>query len=59
MDPEKIAIWLSGYFNGKRGNTSVDRVQFDENTKKLEEYCLQNSDTLVMKSFEKLAGESK
>ena len=35
MDPEKIAIWLSGYYNGKQGNTSVDRVQFNENTKKL------------------------
>ena len=35
------------------------RVQFNENTKKLEEYCLQNPDTLVMQAFEKLAGESK
>jgi acid stress chaperone HdeB len=59
MDPEKIAIWLSGYYNGKQSNTSVDRVQLNENTKKLEEYCLQNPDTLVMQAFEKLAGESK
>ena len=21
MDPEKIAIWLSGYYHGKQGNT--------------------------------------
>jgi acid stress chaperone HdeB len=59
MDPQKIAIWLSGYYNGKQGNTSIDRVQFNENTKRLEEYCLQNPDTLVMQAFEKLAGESK
>jgi hypothetical protein len=59
MDPEKIAIWLSGYYNGKQSNTSVDRVQSNENTKKLEEYCLQNPNTPVMQAFEKLAGESK
>jgi len=46
MDPEKIA-------------KSVDRVQLNENIKKLEEYCLQNPDTPVMQAFEKLAGESK
>jgi acid stress chaperone HdeB len=59
MDPEKIAIWLSGYYNGKQGNTSIDRVQFNENTKKLEEYCLQNGEIPVMHAFEKLFGESK
>jgi acid stress chaperone HdeB len=59
MDPQKIAIWLSGYYNGKQGNTSIDRVQFNENTKKLEEYCLQNGEIPVMHAFEKLFGESK
>jgi acid stress chaperone HdeB len=42
IDPEKIAIWLSGYYRGKRGNTSLDRVQLNDNTTKLEEYCVQN-----------------
>ena len=59
MDPAKIAIWLSGYYNGKQGNTSVDRVQLNESTQKLEEYCLQNPEILVMQAFEKLVGESK
>ena len=59
MDPEKIAIWLSGYYNGKQGNTSIDRVQFNENTKKLEEYCLKNGEIPVMQAFEKLFGEGK
>ena len=59
MDPEKIAIWLSGYYHGKQGNTSIDRVQLNENTKKLEEDCLKNPDTPVMQAFEKLSGESK
>jgi acid stress chaperone HdeB len=59
MDPEKIAIWLSGYYHGKQGNTSIDRVQLTENTKKLEEDCLKNPEILVMQAFEKLFGESK
>jgi acid stress chaperone HdeB len=58
-DPEKIAIWLSGYYHGKQGKTSLDRIQLNENTKKLEEYCIQNGAILVMQAFEKLFGESK
>jgi acid stress chaperone HdeB len=23
-DPQNIAVWLSGYYNGKRGNTVID-----------------------------------
>ena len=59
MDPEKIAIWLSGYYHGKQGDTSIDRIQLNENTKKLEEDCLKNPEILVMQAFEKLFGESK
>src|SRR4029077_4535276 len=58
-DHEKIAIWLSGYYHGKQGKTSLDRIQLNENTKKLEEYCIQNGAILVMRAFEKLFGESK
>jgi acid stress chaperone HdeB len=58
-DPEKIATWLSGYYHGKQGNTSLDRVELNENTKKLEEYCIHNGKILVMQAFEQLFGESK
>jgi hypothetical protein len=54
-----IAIWLSGYYHRKQGNTSIDRIKLNENTKKLEEYCLQNGEIPVMQTFEKLFGESK
>src|SRR6476661_1279873 len=59
IDPEKIAIWLSGYYHGKQGNTSLDRVQLNDNTKKLEEYCVQNGEIPIMHAFEKVFGESK
>ena len=26
-DPREIAIWLSGYYHGKRGDTTVDKVK--------------------------------
>ena len=31
-DPQNIAIWLSGYYNGMRGNTVVDTQGLDANT---------------------------
>jgi hypothetical protein len=35
----------------KQGNTSLDRIQLDENTKKLEEYCIKNGAILVIQAF--------
>jgi acid stress chaperone HdeB len=51
-DPQNIAIWLSGYFNAKRGNTIVDTQGFDANTKKLRDYCFRNPATPVMQAAE-------
>jgi len=51
-DPQNIAIWLSGYFNGKRGNTIVDTQGFNDNTKKLRDYCFKNPATPVMQATE-------
>src|SRR6266404_5931687 len=48
--PQNIAIWLSGYYNGKRSNTVIDMQKFMENTKALERYCIQNPQILVMKA---------
>ena len=53
-DPQNIAIWLSGYYNGKRGNTVIDTQGFDANTKKLRDYCFRNPTTPVMQATERL-----
>jgi acid stress chaperone HdeB len=51
-DPKNIAIWLSGYFNAKRGNTIIDTQGFDANTRKLPDYCFRNPATPVMQATE-------
>ena len=33
--PKSIAIWLSGYHHGARGDTTVDTQQLDTDTKKI------------------------
>ena len=40
--PDRLAIWLDGYFHGKRGDLSVDTQELAGNTDKLQEYCLKN-----------------
>jgi len=53
-DPQNIAIWLSGYYNGKRGNTIIDTQGFNDNTKKLRDFCFRNPATPVMQATETL-----
>ena len=55
--PQNIAIWLNGYYNGKRSNTVIDMQKLGENTKTLERYCIQNPQILVMKAVETIFGE--
>jgi acid stress chaperone HdeB len=51
-DPKNISIWLSGYFNGKRGNTIIDTQGFEVNARKLQDYCFRNPATPVMRATE-------
>jgi len=56
---EKIAAWVSGYHNGKRGNTSLDTHGLIDNAKKLRNYCIRNSQTLVMDAVETVLGTAQ
>jgi hypothetical protein len=56
---EKIATWLSGYHNGKRGNTSLGIHGLIGNAKKLRNYCTRNSQTLVMNAVETVLGKAQ
>jgi acid stress chaperone HdeB len=53
VDPDYIALWLSGYFHGKTGGgTVIDTQEFKENIRKLREYCRGNLQQPVMQAVE-------
>jgi len=54
--PDRVAIWLNGYFHGKRGDLTVDTQELAGNTDKVQEYCLKNPDVLLMQAVETLFG---
>jgi len=56
--PDKIAIWLNGYFHGKRGDMTVDSQELAGNTDKLKEYCIKNPDTPLIQAIETLFGSA-
>ena len=57
--PDRLAIWLDGYFHGKRGDLSVDTQELDASTDKLKQYCLKNPEVLLMQAVEALFGAGK
>src|SRR5262249_41937571 len=56
---QNIAIWLSGYYHGKRGETTVDTQQLGRYAKQVRDYCLFHPETLVMQAAETLIGPTK
>jgi acid stress chaperone HdeB len=56
---ENIAIWLYGYYNGKRGNTVVEPQKFKANANKVKRYCIMNSNVTVMQAVETVLGTDK
>ena len=58
-NPQNIALWLSGYYNGKRGNTVIDTQGLAEENRKLRDFCITNAKVPVMEAVEKLMGAAK
>ena len=58
-DPDKVALWISGYVNGKRGNTVIDTQQLERNVRGLTEYCRENYQMTVMQAVETLINQKK
>ena len=56
-NPDKVAIWLNGFYNGKSGNTVVDPQKFEAVTKDITEYCRTNFTLTVMQATEALMGK--
>jgi len=58
--PTKIvAVWLSGYYNGKRGNTVIDIATLQKDADLVEDYCRLNLDVTVMDAVKNVLGVDK
>jgi acid stress chaperone HdeB len=55
-NPDRIAIWLNGFYHGKRGDTSIDTEKLTSDTKKMQEYCIKNPETPLMQAVETVLG---
>jgi len=58
-NPQNIAIWVSGYYHGKRGDVTLDTQGLVENARKLRDYCRRNPQTLVMQAVETLFAKER
>jgi hypothetical protein len=52
-DPQKIAIWLSGYYHGQKNDPVLETQKLDAEAKKLMDLCYTNRNTPVMNVIEK------
>lgn len=56
-----LAAWLSGFYNGRRGNSVLDPQSFQANLNKLQKYCYdeKNFKTPVMEAAENILGDRR
>jgi acid stress chaperone HdeB len=54
INPDSIAMWLSGYYNGQRGNTIIDTETLAAQKSGLQDYCLQNHKVPIMQAINRL-----
>jgi len=59
FEPDHIAYWLSGFYNGNRSNTVLNVDDLQDYVSKVEDYCVHNQDVTVMKAAEILLGAGK
>jgi HdeA/HdeB family protein len=53
---EYVAMWLSGYYNGKRNNTIIESGTMIKNAKKVSEYCYRNREATVTDAVKNTLG---
>ena len=57
-NPEYIAIWLSGYYHGTRGDMKVDIQTLKADATKVENYCLSKPDMPLVQAVKTVLGIS-
>jgi acid stress chaperone HdeB len=50
--PKYIAMWLNGYYNGKRDNTVIDPQALEKNEDTVRDYCYAHRSTPIMQAAE-------
>lgn len=58
-NPQNIALWLSGYYNGKRGNTVLDTQRLTADVNKLRDFCITHPQTPIMQAVDELMAATK
>jgi acid stress chaperone HdeB len=58
-NPDKVAIWLGGYFNGRKGNTVIDTQQFEAIARDVTEHCRAHFQLTVMQAAEAVMADKK
>jgi acid stress chaperone HdeB len=56
VNPEYIAIWLSGYYHGTRGDMTVDIQTLSADAKKVEGYCLMKPEVPLIQAVKTVLG---
>ena len=54
INPDDIAMWLSGYYNARHGNTIIDIETLAAQKRGLQDYCLRNLKVPVMQAIDTL-----
>ena len=58
-DPQNIAIWISGYYHGKRNQTTVDTQELAAQLRKVKDYCNLKPNETVFHAVETVFGPPK
>jgi acid stress chaperone HdeB len=58
-DPQNIAIWISGYYHGKRNSTVIDTQELAAQLRKIKDYCNTKPNDTVLHAVEAVFGPPK
>ena len=58
-DPKLIAVWLNGYFHGKRDSTVIDTQKLIADADEVKNFCFKNPGELLMPTVEKIIEPQK
>ena len=54
-DARTVAVWLNGFYAGRRNDTVVDTKQLERDETRVAQYCMSHRDMVVMQAFEAMA----